>query len=64
MDRELIDRLGGPAKVAELLGFDKTKGGVQRVHNWKERGIPPAIKLAHPDIFLNPPKSEVPAAQA
>ncbi len=61
MDRELIDRLGGPAKVAELLGFDK-KGGVQRVHNWKERGIPPAVKLAHPEIFLNQPKPETPAA--
>lgn len=57
MDRELIERLGGPAKVAELLGFDK-KGGIQRVHNWKERGIPAAVKLAHPEIFLNPRKPE------
>ncbi|MGO4278237.1 hypothetical protein [Cupriavidus sp. RAF20_2] len=63
MDRELIDRLGGPAKVAELLGFDK-KGGVQRVHNWKERGIPSAVKVAYPDIFLNPPKSEEPTVPA
>ncbi|GLC92344.1 hypothetical protein Tamer19_17520 [Cupriavidus sp. TA19] len=59
MDRELIDRLGGPAKVAELLGFDK-KGGAQRVHNWKERGIPPAIKLAYPDVFLNQTKPDEP----
>lgn len=62
MDRELIDRLGGPAKVAELLGFDK-KGGIQRVHNWKERGIPPAVKLAYPNIFLVQPQSSEPAAQ-
>lgn len=63
MDRELIDRLGGPAKVAELLGFDK-KGGVQRVHNWKERGIPPAVKLAYPEIFLVPAQPEPAKAAA
>jgi hypothetical protein len=57
MDRELIERLGGPAKVAELLGFDK-KGGIQRVHNWKERGIPAAVKLAHAEIFLAPRKPD------
>ena len=50
-DEELIDHLGGPAEVADLLGFDK-KGGVQRVHNWKARGIPSAVKVARPDLFM------------
>lgn len=50
-DRELIEHLGGPAKVAELLNYDKN-GGVQRVHNWMTRGIPARVKLDHPEIFL------------
>lgn len=49
-DSELIEKLGGPARVAELLGFDKTNG-TQRVHNWKARGVPARIKLARPDLF-------------
>ncbi len=59
-DKQLIEELGGPAKVAELLGYNKD-GGVQRVHNWTTRGIPPKVKLAHPDIFL---KSRPIAAEA
>ena len=51
-DKSLIERLGGPAKVAERLGYDKRKGGVQRVQNWLSRGIPAAVKLQHPSIFL------------
>ena len=51
-DAKLIESLGGPSKVAELLGYDKD-GGVQRVHNWIERGIPPKVKLEHPEIFLS-----------
>jgi hypothetical protein len=51
-DRQTIDRLGGPTKLAELLGYDKRKGGVQRIQNWKERGIPPGVKLMRPDLFL------------
>ena len=50
-DKETIERLGGPAKVAELLGLDK-HGGTQRVHNWIARGIPAQVKLDHPEIFL------------
>lgn len=50
-DAELIEKLGGAAKVAELLNLDKD-GGVQRVHNWKARGIPPKVKLERPDLFL------------
>ena len=56
-DSELIDALGGPARVAELLGFDK-KTGTQRVHNWKSRGIPAEVRLDRPDLF---PRRERPA---
>lgn len=51
-DKHLISSLGGPAKVAELLGYDKL-GGTQRVHNWLARGIPPRVKLERPDLFLS-----------
>ncbi len=51
-DKKLIEELGGPTKVAELLGYDKAHGGVQRVQNWMTRGIPPKEKLARPDLFL------------
>lgn len=56
-DAQIIDELGGPAKVAELLGF-KTDIGTQRVHNWKARGIPAAIRLKHFDIFGHAPDCE------
>lgn len=52
-DKELIAKLGGAAKLAELLGYDK-KGGTQRVHNWVSRGIPAKVKLEHQELFLNP----------
>lgn len=50
-DQELIESLGGPAKVSRLLGFP-AQGGVQRVNNWLVRGIPSKIKLEYADIFL------------
>jgi hypothetical protein len=49
--RTLIQSLGGPTRVAELLGYDKSKGGVQRVANWQKRGIPAEVRLERPDIF-------------
>lgn len=51
-DRQTIERLGGPAKVAELLGYEKSLGGTQRVCNWLVRGIPAAVKVARPDLFM------------
>ncbi len=54
-DADLIDRLGGPATVARALGFDTQKGGIQRVQNWKSRGIPEIVKLRRPDIFGEAP---------
>ena len=62
-DRVLIDSLGGPAKVATLLGL-KRLGGVQRVHNWRARGIPAAVKLARPDLFLAQGLIALPAPEA
>ncbi|WP_419687243.1 hypothetical protein ACN22W_08310 [Burkholderia theae] len=50
-DWQLIERHGGASKVARLLGYSE-KGGAQRVHNWKYRGIPPEVKIQHPDLFL------------
>jgi hypothetical protein len=51
-DKAIIERLGGAARVAELLGYDKEAGGTQRVHNWTTRGIPAAVKVAHPRLFM------------
>jgi hypothetical protein len=51
-DKELIEHLGGPTKVCELLRYDKSKGGVQRVQNWLTRGIPAQVKVDFPDIFM------------
>lgn len=50
-DADLIRRLGGPSKVAELIAIDK-RGGAQRVQNWMVRGIPAAIKVKYPHIFM------------
>ena len=52
VDWQLILDLGGPTAVAKLLGYDLKKGGVQRVHNWRERGIPPSVKITFPSLFL------------
>ena len=59
-DADLIDGLGGPSKVAALLGFQKA-GGVQRVQNWKARGIPARVKLDRPDLFPPGIRAAVPA---
>lgn len=53
-DAMLIDHLGGPAKVAQLLEYDP-ETGTQRVHNWKTRGIPARVRLEHQDIFAKKP---------
>jgi hypothetical protein len=49
-DKEVLLKLGGSTKVAELLGY-KDK---QRVQNWMKRGIPAKVKLEYPHIFPNP----------
>lgn len=42
--------MGGPAKLAALLGYDLKDGGVQRVQNWKGRGIPAGVERDNPWI--------------
>lgn len=49
-DKKVIDALGGPAEVARLLGYLE-RGAVQRVQNWKYRGIPELIRLKRSDVF-------------
>lgn len=56
-DKALIQAFGGPTQLAMLLGFTKP-GGVQRVQNWTVRGIPPAIKVKRPEIFLRDIKAQ------
>lgn len=59
-DKEIIDSLGGPAKVARLLGLTGRPGQVQRVHNWKSRGIPVQVRLDHPGVFpVSAKKSQI-----
>ena len=61
-DWALIVNLGGPAKVARLLNLED--GGVQRIQNWKFRGIPAAMKLHHPELFLPNGLGTAPQAEA
>ena len=49
-----IDELGGPTKVAELMGILSEPGSIQRISNWKRRGIPPKVVLQYPELFLYP----------
>jgi len=51
-DSKIIDDLGGPAVLCEKLGYSKEKGGVQRISNWKRRGIPASVILQNQQIFL------------
>lgn len=51
-DRSVIDKLGGPTAVARKLGW--YPGGVQRVWNWRTRGIPAVMRLSRPDLFPLP----------
>ena len=44
---ELIDTAGGDTAFARLLGIDQEPGFAQRVNNWKRRGIPAEVVLAH-----------------
>lgn len=50
-DKAVILHLGGPTKLADQLGFPRA-GGVQRIVNWQERGIPAAVRLKHIDLFI------------
>lgn len=43
-DAELISHMGGATKLAARLGYGLKDGGVQRVQNWKKRGIPAEVE--------------------
>lgn len=47
-DADLIAALGGPSVLARKLGEEFS---VQRVHNWRTRGIPPLLKYQRQDVF-------------
>ncbi|WP_296277753.1 hypothetical protein [uncultured Acinetobacter sp.] len=46
-DSKLIDKHGGATALAHILGYH-----VQRVQNWKVRGIPAKERLKHPELLL------------
>lgn len=52
-DAELINLHGGPAQLAKKLGWSESRA-VQRIHNWRTRGIPAVMKLKYPDLLLYP----------
>ncbi len=56
-DSELIEKLGGASKLAKRLGY-----GVQRVNNWKKRGIPAQAKVDFQSLLLKPSKQTAKAA--
>lgn len=58
-DSALIEQLGGAATLARGLGFSMPTG-VQRVQNWKYRGIPELVRLKRADVFGPAPKGEWP----
>lgn len=62
-DADLIRDLGGPARVADKLGFERP-GGTRRVHNWLSRGIPSSVKVSRPDLFMAQPKRRPSKAEA
>ncbi|MHC3433160.1 hypothetical protein [Delftia lacustris] len=62
-DAQLIAAHGGPAKLARKLGWTEARA-VQRINNWRVRGIPAAVKLAHPQFFLHWDGSEANATTA
>ena len=46
-DAKLIDKNGGVSAIAEMTGYS-----IQRVWNWRVRGIPPEEKIKYAHIFL------------
>lgn len=54
MDKQavrIIELAGGPTAFAKLLGLDGDEGIQQRVNNWKRRGLPSDVVLAHYDTI-------------
>lgn len=51
--RQMIEDAGGTAAFARLLGLDREDGYLARVGNWKERGIPLKVIIAHYPTISN-----------
>lgn len=49
--KTLIEKAGGKAEFAKLLGIDGDEWWSQRVHNWTVRGMPAAVVLEHYDTI-------------
>lgn len=47
----IIEHAGGDTAFAKLLGLDMDDGFQQRVNNWKRRGLPSDVVLAHYDTI-------------
>jgi len=47
---KFIEEMGGAAQLARILKLP-AESGTQTVHNWKTRGIPAHILVAHPKVF-------------
>lgn len=50
---KIIALAGGDVEFAKLLQLDDTKWFRQRLNNWKRRGMPSAVVLAHYDQIQN-----------
>lgn len=50
-DAALIDGLGGPTAVSDMLGYPRISGPT-KVSQWKKRGIPAAVKVKRPELFM------------
>lgn len=61
---DVIQMLGGPKRVAELLGIASEPGAIQRVGNWKRRGIPASVLIANPDFHRRVKRVERQAREA
>jgi hypothetical protein len=50
--RAVIERAGGDRAFAKLLGLiPESPGIVQRINNWKRRGLPAAVHVEHFDLL-------------
>lgn len=62
--KDLIDAAGGDAAFAKLLGIENEEGVIQRVNNWKRRGMPSAVELDHYETIRKLKRSTSQAAAA
>lgn len=61
--KQIIDNLGGSARLAARLTAAGETSSVQRVDNWKRRGIPEVILLRHARIFRKAQATQPNASQ-